>query len=99
MTESDDSGHSSLARFGTPVVDLPRRMREPMPSFIRALYAICILVALANLGRAADRPNIVLIIADDLRYDLLGCNGHPHAQTDSSIEPSSPGGNQLYELS
>ncbi len=26
-------------------------------------------------------PNILFIIADDLRFDLLGCNGHPHAQT------------------
>jgi N-acetylglucosamine-6-sulfatase len=26
-------------------------------------------------------PNIVFIIADDLRYDLLGCNGHPDAIT------------------
>ncbi len=29
----------------------------------------------------AGRPNIVFIIADDLRYDLLACNGHPHAKT------------------
>lgn len=26
-------------------------------------------------------PNILFIIADDLRFDLLACNGHPHAQT------------------
>jgi len=26
-------------------------------------------------------PNILFIIADDLRFDLLGCNGHTHAHT------------------
>ena len=30
---------------------------------------------------ASERPNIVFIIADDLRFDLLGCNGHPNVQT------------------
>ncbi len=36
-------------------------------------------VALADEPRKP--PNIVFIIADDLRFDLLGCNGHPHALT------------------
>ncbi len=27
------------------------------------------------------RPNIVVIIADDLRWDALGCNGSPHGAT------------------
>ena len=29
----------------------------------------------------AAQPNIIFIIADDLRYDGLACNGNPHIQT------------------
>lgn len=29
----------------------------------------------------ARRPNIVLVLVDDLRWDELGCTGHPFAQT------------------
>src|SRR3954447_8643499 len=29
----------------------------------------------------AKRPNIVFVIADDLRYDALSCTGNPHART------------------
>jgi N-acetylglucosamine-6-sulfatase len=32
-------------------------------------------------GEAEPRPNIVFVIADDLRYDGLGCTGHPFAVT------------------
>ena len=30
---------------------------------------------------AAERPNIVFILLDDLRWDELGCTGHPFAKT------------------
>jgi arylsulfatase A-like enzyme len=32
-------------------------------------------------SRAVDRPNIVFILADDVRWDDLGCTGHPFSQT------------------
>ena len=34
----------------------------------------------ASAGQA-DRPNIVFILVDDLRWDALGCMGHPIART------------------
>src|SRR5215213_2840032 len=49
-----------------------------------ALFAL----TLAPVGtRAADapgasaRPNIVFILVDDLRYNAVGCMGHPFVQT------------------
>ena len=30
---------------------------------------------------APARPNIIVVIADDLRWDALGCNGSPHGTT------------------
>ena len=32
-------------------------------------------------SRLASRPNIVFILVDDLRWDELGCTGHPFIQT------------------
>ena len=37
--------------------------------------------ALAPLGQADTRPNIVFIIADDLAWDDLGCSGNPNVRT------------------
>lgn len=48
-------------------------------------YSCSAVIALINTGSVnADEhqpPNILFIIADDLRFDLIGCNGHPHAKT------------------
>src|SRR5437762_12776517 len=36
----------------------------------------------SNLAaEAASRPNIVFILVDDLRWDALGCAGHPFVKT------------------
>lgn len=39
------------------------------------------ILAISTSARAATPPNIVFIIADDLRYDGLACNGNPHIRT------------------
>jgi len=42
------------------------------------------LIASDNIARsavAAERPNIVVVLVDDLRWDELGCTGHPFART------------------
>src|SRR5262245_33783902 len=36
---------------------------------------------LASIAAAEPRPNIVFILMDDLRFDELGCTGHPFVQT------------------
>ena len=30
---------------------------------------------------AAKQPNVVLVLCDDIRWDALGCAGHPHLKT------------------
>ncbi len=40
-----------------------------------------LLAALPALGVTAPRPNVVFVLVDDLRFDELGCTGHPFAQT------------------
>ncbi|EMI23069.1 arylsulfatase [Rhodopirellula maiorica SM1] len=37
--------------------------------------------ATAGLSYAADRPNVVLLLADDISQDDIGCYGHPTIQT------------------
>jgi N-acetylglucosamine-6-sulfatase len=51
---------------------------------VRFLTLVTLLFAFVSCGRGADeplRPNIVFILVDDLRWDDLGCAGHPFAQT------------------
>jgi N-acetylglucosamine-6-sulfatase len=53
---------------------------------VRSLvFAYAILAILAPITRSSaqqpQRPNIVFILMDDLRFDELGCTGHPFVQT------------------
>jgi N-acetylglucosamine-6-sulfatase len=40
-----------------------------------------LLTASASAADSAARPNIIFILVDDLRWDALGCTGHPFAKT------------------
>ena len=40
-----------------------------------------IVVLLLHPLSATARPNVVVVNCDDLRWDCLGCTGHPHLQT------------------
>jgi arylsulfatase A-like enzyme len=47
----------------------------------RTLLGSSALLPAAAQSTANARPNIVFVIADDLRHDGLGCTGHPFAKT------------------
>jgi arylsulfatase A-like enzyme len=47
---------------------------------MRFLFAL-LLVVLTSLAPAADKPNFIIILADDLGYGDLGCYGHPSIRT------------------
>lgn len=42
---------------------------------------LCVALCVTSQLRADDRPNIVVILCDDLGYGDLACYGHPHIQT------------------
>ena len=40
-----------------------------------------LLILAGQFLQAADRPNVVIVLCDDLRWDTLGCAGHPQVKT------------------
>ena len=46
-----------------------------------ALRPLILVATLCGFAQATDRPNIVFFLTDDQTSSVLGCYGHPHAQT------------------
>jgi arylsulfatase A-like enzyme len=47
------------------------------------ILSVLVLLALGSASRltAADRPNLVVLLADDMRWDMMGCAGNPIIRT------------------
>lgn len=48
---------------------------------MRHFLAILVLLPCLATARGAERPSMVVVVVDDLRWDELGAAGHPFAQT------------------
>ncbi len=48
---------------------------------MRLFLALLLLVASVLAVETAPRPNILFLLADDVRWDDLGCTGHPFSRT------------------
>ena len=46
-----------------------------------AAWCALLLVGVGCFAAGADRPNIIFILADDVRWDDLGATGHPFSKT------------------
>ena len=50
-------------------------------NWIRPISIGAVLAAGTVAGGASERPNVLLILTDDMRYDLMTNEGHPYIQT------------------
>src|SRR5881398_453441 len=49
---------------------------------MKTVWSLLVLAGMAAPASAADRPpNVLFLLADDLRWDGLGCTGSPVAKT------------------
>src|SRR6476619_6049193 len=63
-----------------PPISRRRFTFEMLPRLAR-LVAFVILAAASALGQTSKRPNIVLVMADDLGFGDVGYNGNPKVHT------------------
>jgi N-acetylglucosamine-6-sulfatase len=54
---------------------------KPRLISVLTIAVVCLVMSPGVRAAEAKRPNIVFILADDLRYDALGCTGNPHVRT------------------
>jgi arylsulfatase A-like enzyme len=62
----------------------PKHSAKPIPRFlgILAFFVACCAQTPAGAATApGQRPNVLLILCDDLRWNALGCAGHPTLKT------------------
>ncbi|MHC5543234.1 hypothetical protein ACYOEI_33855, partial [Singulisphaera rosea] len=52
-----------------------------MKTLVPTVLALSVVLGTATLSAAADRPNVLLIYADDLGYNELSCYGGKHVPT------------------
>jgi arylsulfatase A-like enzyme len=65
---------------------------------ISILTSLCLLVSsLIAAGTQATKPNIIIILADDLGYGSLGCYGNPEVKT-PNIDRLAAGGVRLTDF-
>ena len=50
-------------------------------SKIKAILTLLFIFFLTGVFSQSDRPNIILIMADDQGWGDVGYNGHPHLKT------------------
>ena len=83
-TNRGRAGNVAFLRFGVrPRRNGSERMKRYLP-FPLITLAFALLVV-PSLSAAAQRPNILLIVADDLGYGELSCQGNPQIPTPISI--------------
>ncbi len=65
---------------GIHVLLLPKRCKKDMDGRDKPGHD-GIQIGDFSVSRACMQPNILFIMADQLRWDYLGCTGHPHIKT------------------
>ena len=61
------------------------------PLLIRSLFACALVFSVRSGTQAADRPNVILIVCDDLNDYVEGFGGHPQAHTPNLARLSAGG--------
>lgn len=75
---SDTQDHNIIS-YSTKPVESGLIMNTTRTAFLWA--ASILAVPMAEAAEDAVRPNIVVLLVDDLRWDEIGCAGHPFVRT------------------